>query len=212
MVTEPLQGITSIGLRGGWLALDFANTVHNFSARRLRDEVVDYAALVTWSERTGVVSPDEARRLREAAQKHPRKAAGVLADARDLRKDIYEAFVAIAKGRPPRAAVLRRLEREWAKTLAHASLVAGPDGVEWSWGTGAAVAMDRMLWPITGSAIELLTSPDSARVRQCNAHDCTWLFLDKTKNKSRRWCDMESCGNREKARRHYSKTRNPHAH
>lgn len=209
MMAEPLQGITSIGLRGGYLALDFANTVHDFNAETERDEVVDYGALVTWSERTGILSGAEARELHEEGRRHPRKAESVLGEARDLRRKIYETFAAIARGETPKPSLLRSLEREWASAMTHATLVARPAGVAWTWGNSG--ALDRMLWPIVGSAVELVTSPDAARVRQCDANDCTWLFLDKTKNKSRRWCDMDSCGNREKARRHYRKRRGSHA-
>ena len=57
------------------------------------------------------------------------------------------------------------------------------------------------------SAAELLTSPDLPLVRECAGYDCGWLFMDTTKNRSRRWCDMATCGNRAKGRRHYERRR-----
>jgi predicted RNA-binding Zn ribbon-like protein len=62
-----------------------------------------------------------------------------------------------------------------------------------------------MLWPIASSAADLLTSERLKKVRLCEAKTCTWLFLDESRNHSRRWCDMKVCGNREKARRHYQR-------
>jgi predicted RNA-binding Zn ribbon-like protein len=63
------------------------------------------------------------------------------------------------------------------------------------------------LRPIARSAAELLTSETLSRVRECGGATCTWLFLDASRNRSRRWCSMESCGNRAKARRHYRRRR-----
>jgi predicted RNA-binding Zn ribbon-like protein len=64
-----------------------------------------------------------------------------------------------------------------------------------------------MLWPLAQSAGALLTGDQRARVRECSGHDCRWLFLDLSRNHSRRWCDMNDCGNRAKARRHYQRRR-----
>src|ERR687888_470126 len=72
----------------------------------------------------------------------------------------------------------------------------------WSW-ADAAVRLDAPLWPLVRLAAELLVGPELERVRECAAGDCRWLFLDTSKNRSRRWCDMKSCGNRAKVRRFY---------
>jgi predicted RNA-binding Zn ribbon-like protein len=55
------------------------------------------------------------------------------------------------------------------------------------------------------SALRLCAAPERERIRVCAA--CGWLFLDRSKNRSRQWCDMLVCGNRAKARRHYSSRR-----
>jgi len=60
------------------------------------------------------------------------------------------------------------------------------------------VSLEAILWPIAGSAGELLTSDDLGRVRQCGGKTCRWMFVDRSKNRSRRWCDMKVCGNRPK--------------
>ena len=51
----------------------------------------------------------------------------------------------------------------------------------------------------------ILSENGQQRIRRCTNDDCLWLFLDESKNGTRRWCDMASCGNRAKARRHYLK-------
>jgi predicted RNA-binding Zn ribbon-like protein len=64
-----------------------------------------------------------------------------------------------------------------------------------------------MLWPVVRDAADLLTSKELNRVGRCADERCGWLFVDTSRNRSRRWCSMESCGNRAKARRHYRKSR-----
>ena len=63
--------------------------------------------------------------------------------------------------------------------------------------------MDLFLDPIIKSAADLLVSPELKRVKQCADDACGWLFMDKSRNNSRRWCSMKDCGNRAKAHRHY---------
>jgi predicted RNA-binding Zn ribbon-like protein len=60
-----------------------------------------------------------------------------------------------------------------------------------------------LLWPIALSALELLTSPQLIRVKKCAG--CPWVFLDQSKNLSRRWCAMDDCGTHEKIRRYVSR-------
>jgi len=78
----------------------------------------------------------------------------------------------------------------------------------WTW-RAQDDALDGLLWPFVRSAVELLTSEDLERVRECAAVDCAWLFVDAIHNRSRRWCDMKSFGNREKAHRHYARHHAP---
>lgn len=55
------------------------------------------------------------------------------------------------------------------------------------------------------SAAELLTSPLGSRVRECDSETCEWLFLDLSHGRTRRWCDMQTCGNRAKAKRYHTR-------
>ncbi|MBI2081511.1 MAG: CGNR zinc finger domain-containing protein, partial [candidate division NC10 bacterium] len=93
-----------------------------------------------------------------------------------------------------------------AEALPLLGLVPEGNGFTWEW-TANGQRLDRMLWPVARSAAELLTSGELARVRECEAESCAWLFMDRSRNRSRRWCDMKTCGNRTKARRHYERKR-----
>ncbi len=68
-------------------------------------------------------------------------------------------------------------------------------------------ALGRAMWPLARSAVELLTSPALERLKLCEADDCGWLFVDASRNRSRRWCDMSGCGNLAKVRRFRARRR-----
>jgi predicted RNA-binding Zn ribbon-like protein len=144
----------------------------------------------------------------------------VLRRARALREALFAIFSAVAGGDVPGATDLETLNDELKRAMGHARIVAGQGGdpirpgsvrgkhagYRWGW-EGAGDDLDQILWPVARSAAELLTDDSLARVRECDAGNCAWLFLDTSRNRSRRWCDMTVCGNREKAQRHYRRIR-----
>lgn len=194
-------------LTGGDPCLDLANTMDNRpDPARRRDLLEGYAHLVAWAEQAGIVTRRHAALLREAAAARPRDAGQVMARIRVLREAIYAAFSSIAAGRRPPAAAVETIEREALDAASHQRLVPEGDGFTWTW-AGHAQALEVVLWPVAQTAAALLTSEQRTMVRECAADTCGWLFLDTTRNRSRRWCDMRVCGNRAKARRHYEKVR-----
>jgi predicted RNA-binding Zn ribbon-like protein len=159
--------------------------------------------LVSWSVQAGLVTKADADRLRSEAVSRPRAAAATLRRAVELREAIFTLFVAIARrgNVPPEA--LDAVNAALPEALA--ALRVEPDAGSFSW----RFAHDKtdlapMLAPIVRSAAELLTTPTSSGPR-VRLRTCFWLFLDHSKNGTRRWCDMKVCGNRAKARRHYQR-------
>jgi predicted RNA-binding Zn ribbon-like protein len=193
-------------LVGGRLCLDFANTADWHASGHPEEWLTSYADLVAWGRHVGVLSPHQVRLLEGEALGRPTEAAAVLRRAIALREAIYRLFTAVALGQGVDAADLAALNQALSDALARARVVPAGAGFAWDW-DGPAGALDRVLWPVARSAAELLTSDERARVRQCAGDPCGWLFLDTSKNRSRRWCTMDSCGNRAKARRHYARTR-----
>jgi predicted RNA-binding Zn ribbon-like protein len=188
-------------LDGGRLCLDFANTL-----TPSHDHLLSYARLLAFAEQSRLITRDDLDRLQHAAQRAPERASAVLERARALRGAIYAVFTAVASDEVVPADAIDSLNVELARGLAQARVVATPDGFGWAWSTE--LALDRPIWPIARSAADLLTSDSERRlVRQCGADDCLWLFMDTTKNRTRQWCSMRSCGNRAKARRHYQRRR-----
>ena len=197
-------------LIGERLCLDFADTIAGRTSGRPEEFLRGYPDLARWARHAGAISDAEARRLSAEAGRRPGDGAAVLGRALLLREAIHDIFAAIARAQSPRAADLERLQEEYLAGLARARLGPANDGYDWlvePVDTDAAT-LDRLLWPVARSAVELLTSPEVARVRECpGAGDCGSLFLDTSKNGTRRWCSMDRCGSRVKMRRHYARTK-----
>ncbi len=187
------------------LCLEFANTVNWHASAQPVEEIRSYDELVQWAQRVGLLVEAEARRLRKTAGSDPAAAERTLARAREVREAIYRVFSAQAHHRRPDPADVEILTAGLAEALSHARLRPAPEGFRWDW-DASPQALDQMLWPILQSAVDLLTAPELSRVGECaDDRGCGWLFVDMTKNHSRRWCAMDDCGNRAKAQRHYAR-------
>jgi predicted RNA-binding Zn ribbon-like protein len=191
-------------LTGGLLCLDFANTVDDRSEVHPQELLNSYNDLVLWSQQAHVLTEQEAQRLLEKAARRPSEASRVLQQAVAIREAIFRIFKAVAEDASPEDEDLVSLSAAVADAQNHAQIVLKANGFIWDW-AGNAGDLDCMLWPVVLSAADFLTSDELDTVRVCASDSCNWLFLDTSKNHSRRWCNMKSCGNREKARRFYSR-------
>jgi predicted RNA-binding Zn ribbon-like protein len=196
----------------GPLCLQLANTV---DARFPRpgtnppDFIATYEQLVRWSQRAGALDAAMARKLLARARRERKAARTAVSAAHRLREAIYTLFATMREGpEPPPASAARELARFSARALERGSLVADAKTktLAWSW---PQIELQSMLWPIALSALQLATSADVEYLKQCRGHDgrCGWLFLDRTKNHSRRWCSMEFCGKAEKIRQQTARRR-----
>lgn len=206
MAPVVFEGVTLPRLRGGWLCLDFANTVDYDNAPGEEDYLISYLMLARWAQYVGILTGEQTERLLRMAEAAPAEAAVVLQRARVLREAITTIFSAIAEDAPVTQDVLAVLNAELANAMAYAGIHRTDEGFAWDW-SGAGETLDRMLWVVARSAADLLTSSSLDRVRRCPNETCGWLFLDTSKNGSRRWCSMDSCGNVMKQRRHQHKLR-----
>ncbi|HEY0514641.1 MAG TPA: ABATE domain-containing protein [Thermoanaerobaculia bacterium] len=188
-------------LSGGALCLDFANTWGD-RGRPETDKLRGYSDLLAFALQAGLLTAGDEARLARRAEREPREAAAALALARDLREALYGIFSAAAAGSGPEAADLERLNAALPKALSHLRLERQGMELVWGWATPDD-PLESPLWPVLRAAADLLTSEERRQVRECAANACTWLFLDHSRNRSRRWCSMETCGNRAKAQRHY---------
>lgn len=148
----------------------------------------------------------EARAALDAwASAQPDAAATLLTEAIALRELIFRLFAAVAAGQPATEADLAAL---------NAALAAAPPrrrlarlGTIYAWQADATPTAPALLAPVLWSAADLLVEAPQRRIRVCSNPECGWLFIDASKNGTRRWCDMAACGNRAKAKRHYARTK-----
>ncbi len=198
-------------LSGGRLCLDFVNTVSGDRAGQRTERLAAYADLVAWARQADVLDDGAARRLLAEARRRPADAEATHREALALREALYRIFTSIAGGATAPAEDLARLSEHLARALSHRRLVpGGPACCALAW-EDPPEALDAPLWRVVSSAAELLTSGDDlARVRVCGMHDtheCSWVFVDNTRARTRRWCSMKDCGNKAKARRHYERVK-----
>ncbi|HET8846700.1 MAG TPA: ABATE domain-containing protein [Ktedonobacteraceae bacterium] len=189
---------------GGILCLDFTNTLSNRLDEAPKERLNTYVDLIAWSLQASILDEEEARQLRIEAEEEPIEASRWLHYIRQARESIYQILAAVANNQAPEAEQMQQFNRMLSEAMAHACLRPGAREFHWTW-TNELGRLERPLWPVIRSATDLLTSSELVNTRICASEDCGWLFLDTSKNHSRRWCDMKSCGNRAKARRHYKR-------
>jgi predicted RNA-binding Zn ribbon-like protein len=189
-----------IELSGGALALDFANTVGGTHVRPTHDHLRTYGDITRFAVLAGSISASAAKRLEQRAERESARAEAVYELGIALRESIWAVFSALASGESPRDADLDLIADAAAAGAARLRLVYDRSGVGWSLGSDGE-ELERPLWEIARSAADILTAPEQReRVKECASATCEWVFLDRSRNRSRRWCDMSDCGNRAKAR------------
>jgi predicted RNA-binding Zn ribbon-like protein len=188
---------TDLKIVGGDLALDLANTLEGADTP---ETLVDYGELARWAALVGAVEPDDAERLTAVASDDPAAADRTLAEVRRLRTVVDRIFRAVATGAPVPADALDELGGFNADASARARLVParqGPPHLTLAW---EGDDLRRILWPIASAAVDLLRSGPLDRIKTCA--NCPWLFIDHSRNRSRRWCTMDECGVHLKMRRY----------
>ena len=191
---------------GDDVALDFVNTVdHRNDPERRKELLHTYGDLVLWARQANLVSQSESERLGARAARSTGQARAALRRAKLLREALYRIFRAIAEERQPVPADVALLDSMDKQAMAHRRIGRHMEGgFGWHWRMDGA-DLDLILWQVAKAGAELLTSDLVYSVRACAAESCRWLFMDTSRNRSRRWCDMKICGNRAKARKFYQR-------
>jgi len=206
VLMETALHVKDVDFMGGHPALDLVDTVGGMLDHPVRDEdefLRSYDDLVELGLKTKTLSERAARRLRRTAGEKPDEAQAALDAALDARAVLDSVFRPVAEGSRPPAKALEALGRLGAEAAAHGRLAEAGGRFEWSW--EADPGLDAPLWPLVHSAVELVTDGPLERVSRCGR--CRWLFLDTTKNHSRRWCSMEGCGTDAKMERYVARRR-----
>ncbi|MEU4424859.1 ABATE domain-containing protein [Actinoplanes sp. NPDC024001] len=188
-------------LFGGLPCLDFANSVDGRAMPRPEEHLHDYGHLVRWAAYAELIDDDTARHLQTLAAARPQAAQASHAAALRLREAIFR----VCADDTPAAADLAIIQQGYAGAMAAATLT--PTGTRYSW-TFPGDHLDRAWWPAACSAVDLLTTGRLDRVKVCaSTGGCDGLFLDTSKNGSRRWCSMSDCGTEAKVTRQTARRR-----
>jgi predicted RNA-binding Zn ribbon-like protein len=194
------RNIDSLRLDGGVLCLDFVNTVHSRVNPTTIDYIKDYGDLLRWLGKCAAVPNIVLSELKERCAADMGGTEKVLKQAREVRDLLYRVVSALAAGRSPQAADLNRFQGLVEKTWRYLLIEPGENSWEWRW-SAQELDLGHPVRLVIKSAAELLLSDSATRIKECSA--CGWVFLDRSKNGSRRWCSMETCGSIDKASRYY---------
>ena len=203
----PASSAGTMKLVGGDPCLDFVNTVGGrvpamggARARVRNDKLVSYPDLVAFCVHAGLVGERPGRRLLRLGQARPRAARAALERALAFREALFRTLQLRMRGRRPSPADLEVLNAEVLACRSREALAARHEGLHWEW-RDPAERPEAPLWLVVRATATLLTSRELVRLRQCGGDACGWLFLDWSRNRRRRWCSMDDCGNLEKVRR-----------
>jgi len=181
---------------GGHRALDLVNTVEwRLAPKRLIEDLHDYDDMLRWAEQLGLLSTDDRDALRVLAARFPADADKEAGRVRVLREAIYETL--FAEGDPG------ILAREYSNAVDKGALTRVDTG--WDWQLPIELALPRHL--VALDAYDLLTRADLSVLAQCQDAECGWVFLDNSPRHNRRWCVAADCGNRNRAREFYRRSR-----
>lgn len=195
--------VTRLRLVGGNLGLDFINSRSGPPVGEFDDDVLlDYDALVEWAVYAGAISGQDAAALRRAAAADPEAAAAAHAHALRIRDDLDRVLRAVAAGDRPDGGALERVRDAAADALRYARLEPGAS-FTWSWAGDR--SLERPVRPAVHAAVTLLLGDRLHRLKQCAG--CSFLFIDESKNGSRRWCSMDDCGTDQKMQRYVAARR-----
>lgn len=196
----------TLSLIGGSPCLDFANTSSGRGTAAALEHLHSYDLLLAWSEHAALITAAERRCLSRLAAARPTAAGRALRRALALREAIHAVGAMLSRDAALPAADFRVVNRELAAAMARAEIRRADGRFVWDW-AAQPPSLDCVLRPIVRSFADILLLPERNRIKQCPGYGCGRLFLDLTKSRTRRWCDMSVCGSRDKVRRYRDRQR-----
>lgn len=201
-MTRKTASTRGLSISSPTLPLEFVNT-EGMDRNSPPDRLNDLELFLDWAVQHDLIDEAAGETLRRGAVATPVETDQLLERARRFREALYRIFAAAAAGRLPAKEDAHILELEIADALPSLRLVWDDPQPRWSLCPDSGEGLGSLLRPIAVSAADLLRSELLDRVKQCSSDTCSWMFIDESRNRSRRWCDMSDCGNRAKARRYY---------
>ncbi|QHS55079.1 hypothetical protein GWR56_05830 [Mucilaginibacter sp. 14171R-50] len=195
-----VRNIANLPLDGGLLCLDFVNTVQTRKKEVFYEYIPNYEAFLQWCVKLNIISPKELKMFRGITEHAPASAITAYHHVMIARELLYKVFSARASGMPVDKDVLGGFNELLAEALQHIGFDNSKDGLKEFW-QNTEDNIVAPLWKVIKSAYDILTAPEGRYVKECPA--CGWLFLDKSRTHTRRWCNPLECGSVDKATRYY---------
>lgn len=200
-----IRTIETLELDGGSLCLDFVNNVRNRLEHPLYEFITNPSAWLRWVHRVSLVDSSEEERLKIYISQHPVKAQQELKRIIKVRELLYRIFRSLANKEIPTTQDIKVFNKELSQSFRNISIDITEDlNIKENW-NDESYNLLFTLHPLMKSAYELLISETLNRLKECD--HCGWIYLDRSKNNSRRWCNMKTCGNTEKTKKYYYKSR-----
>jgi predicted RNA-binding Zn ribbon-like protein len=191
--------IANLSIDGGCLCFDFINTVHSRREEPGFDYLNSYEDFLVWSKKLGILPEKETVHLRKLSKQDPEMAMKILANIIQTREAMYTIFSEIHSPGRINERAMKRFNAQINRAFNHLELETKSGNMLLTWSTAA--NMEAPLWRIMKSSYDIWTEEDPARIKSCP--NCGFIFLDKTKNNGRYWCNMKTCGSKDKALRYY---------
>jgi predicted RNA-binding Zn ribbon-like protein len=188
----------------GALCLDFVNTVGSHGFEQAREKLSTYSDLVRWTKEASLIDDGKTLELLAFSEANPGGASKVLEEASEFRETLFRIFGGLQRKQSPNPSDLAALNETLRKFPIRLEVRSQGDNFCCSREI-AQITDEWPLAPVAWSAADLLVSDQVRHVRQCADATCGWLFVDTSKNHSRRWCSMGDCGSQAKARRYYQR-------
>jgi predicted RNA-binding Zn ribbon-like protein len=201
-MSEFKRSLETLEIIGGAVCLDFVNTI-NSRQHPEHEYLTSYAELANWAAKIGILSTEQNHRLQKQAKQDEKAAERTLKKAIEQRELLFRLFVKLARGSEPNKEDMTDFIKFYSEAMASSQLIRTEDRFSPRWKLDQ--TLEALLWPIIYSAGEILFSKEVRQVKECPS--CGWLFLDTSKNQTRRWCSMNTCGARDKMRRYHGKLR-----
>lgn len=198
------MSVERLALIGGNSCLDFTNTAGDHLAEHPHECLANPHDLIIWARRAGILTTEQADHLSRHATEHPEIAQITLSNAIIFREIIYRLFLCAIRYQTPQTSDVATFNQFLAEAPARIGIIYGDEKYTWKL-DGEVDPLNYVLSHLVWSAADLLASDQLHQVKICEGDDCGWLFLDTSRNQSRRWCSMADCGNRAKANRYYKR-------
>jgi predicted RNA-binding Zn ribbon-like protein len=184
-----MRSVAEMPFVAGNPALDFVNTAEERGHPNAGDALMTANDLCSWGQRYGLITRAVARDTAMTAE---------FKQAVEARELLYTLFYARTHQRPLARPDLTRLAQLASSAYAEATVDATSDGtIRWRWNQSRLATIRHVA---VTSAIDILTTGPTTRLKQCPGDHCGWFFLDTTKRGNRRWCSMSECGQEAKNR------------